>query len=186
VTAALFVLLAVVAVVSGALVFVVDSMARATYALAVSFVAVGLILLVLRMEYLAVITILMMVMEMAIMAVYMIMFMGMNPALMPMSMVHGQRPALVASITLFVLLVLGIVLVPWPSGSTPQPATVQALGESMMGPKMLGMLTVSPVMFATIIGAVALASARTRYDRLGEDLDSRPAVDPQPGGGIGR
>ncbi len=71
--------------------FYVDSMARATYALAVSFVAVGVSLLLLGQAYLGVIVILMMVMEMAVMAVYMVMFMGMNPALMPMSMVHSQR-----------------------------------------------------------------------------------------------
>ena len=40
-----FWLCAVVSVVAGALVFYVDSMARATYALAVSFVAVGVTLL---------------------------------------------------------------------------------------------------------------------------------------------
>lgn len=178
----IFIVLAVIAVAAGAMVFVVDSMARATYALAVSFVAVGLSLLVLRLEYLAVITVLMMIMEMAIMAVFMIMFMGMNPALMPMSMVHGQRPALLASGLVFVLLVLAILLVRWPTGSPPEPATVNALGQTMMGPKMLAMVTVSPVMFATIIGAVSLASARTRYDRLGDNLDRHPPADPQPGG----
>ncbi len=78
---------------SGALVFRVDSMARATYALAVSFAAVGIQVLLLGLSYIGVITVLMMIMEMAIMAVYMIMFMGMNPALMPMNMVHGKRTA---------------------------------------------------------------------------------------------
>jgi NADH:ubiquinone oxidoreductase subunit 6 (subunit J) len=83
--------LAVIALASGIAVFRVDSMARATYALAVSFVAVGAIMLMFDLDYIGVITILMMVMEMAIMAIYMIMFMGMNPALMPMSMVHNKR-----------------------------------------------------------------------------------------------
>ena len=93
-----FWLFAVVAVVMGAAVFYVDSMARATYALALSFVAVGLQVLLLQQNYIGVVVILMMVMEMAVMAVYMVMFMGMNPALMPMNMVHGQRSALGASI----------------------------------------------------------------------------------------
>ncbi|MGI8458287.1 MAG: NADH-quinone oxidoreductase subunit J [Propionibacteriaceae bacterium] len=180
----IFVVLSVVAVLSGALVFVVDSMARATYALAVSFVAVALALLVFGLEYLAVITVLMMVMEMAIMAVYMIMFMGMNPALMPMSMVHGQRPALVASLGLFVLLAVGIVLTPWPDRAPTVAASSAALGRSLMGDKMLVMMSVSPIMFATIVAGVVLASGRTRYDRFGDDLDRHP-IDPQPGG-VGR
>jgi NADH-quinone oxidoreductase subunit J len=175
----------VLAVASGALVFVVDSMARASYALAVSFVAVGIALLILRLEYVAVITILMMVMEMAIMAVYMIMFMGMNPALMPMNMVHGQRPALVASITSFAVLAIGILLVPWSQRPSPPVASVVDLGESMMGPKMLVMLTISPIMLATIVGGIALASARTRYDRFGDELQRATPTDPQPGG-VGR
>ena len=181
---ALFVGLALVAVVAGAAVFVVDSMARATYALALSFIAVAVALLVLRLEYLGVITVLMMVMEMAIMAIYMVMFMGMNPALMPMSMVHGKRSALTASIAAFVLLSAGALLVDWPVVPAPAAASAQALGEELMGPKMLVMMTVSPVMFATIVGGVALASARTRYDRFGDDLDQHP-TDPQPGG-VGR
>ena len=182
--AAGFVVLAVVAVAAGAAVFVVDSMARATYALALSFIAVALALLVLRLEYLGVITVLMVVMEMAIMAVYMVMFMGMNPALMPMSMVHGNRAALAAAVGTFVLLVLGILLVDWPVVPHPAAASAQALGRELMGPKMLVMMTVSPVMFATIVGGIVLASARTRYDRFGDGLDQRPA-DPQPGG-VGR
>src|SRR5665811_239562 len=84
--------LGVVAVLSGAAVFRVDSMARATYALALSFIAVGVAVLMLHQDYLGVITILMMVMEMAVMAVYMVMFMGMNPALMPLSLIHISEP----------------------------------------------------------------------------------------------
>ena len=110
-----FWLCAVVSVVAGALVFYVDSMARATYALAVSFVAVGISLLLLGQAYMGVIVVLMMVMEMAVMAVYMVMFMGMNPALMPMSMVHSHRSAILAAIGTFLLLGLGAVLVPWPA-----------------------------------------------------------------------
>ena len=53
-----------VSVVAGALVFYVDSMARATYALALSFVAVGVALLLMGQAYMGVIVVLMMVMEM--------------------------------------------------------------------------------------------------------------------------
>ena len=174
---AIFVVLSVVAVATGVLVFVVDSMARATYALAASFVAVALALLVFGLTYLGVITILMMVMEMAIMAVYMIMFMGMNPALMPMSMVHGHRPALIASIGVFVLLVVGILLAPWPTPNRGTSAATVDLGRALMGDKMLVMMTVSPIMFATVVAGVVLASPRTRYDRFGDDLDRHPPTD---------
>ena len=98
-----------VAVLGGAAVFYVNSMARATYALALSFVAVGLQVLFLQQNYVGVVTILMMVMEMAIMAVYMVMFMGMNPALMPMSMVHSHRWAIGVSVATFVTLGLSLI-----------------------------------------------------------------------------
>ncbi|WP_188943373.1 NADH-quinone oxidoreductase subunit J [Nakamurella endophytica] len=181
-----FWVLAAAAVAFGALVFRVDSMARATYCLAASFVAVAVVLLLFRQDYLGVVTALMMVMEMAIMAVYMVMFMGMNPALMPMSMVHGRRTALALSAGLFIVLTAGILLVPWPSRrDAPVADVTHALGESIMGHKMLVMLTVSPVLFATIVAALVLALPRGRYDRFGDDLRRRPPADPQPGG-VGR
>lgn len=178
-----FWLLAAVAVASGVAVFRVDSMARATYALAVSFVAVGLVLLLFDLEFLGVITILMMVMEMAIMAIYMIMFMGMNPALMPMSMVHGKRPALVVATGTFLILAAGALFIPWPErrGAPASDLTV-SLGEAIMGSKMLVMLTVSPVLFATIVAALVLAVPGGRYDRLGDDLRRRPDSGRPPAG----
>ena len=181
-----FWVLAVVAVAAGAAVFVVDSMARATYALALSFIAVGVQILLLGQSYLGIITILMMVMEMAVMAVYMVMFMGMNPALMPMDMTHGKKTAIGASAGVFVLLAAGALLVPWPQrrGVPPEDLT-HALGLEIMGEKMLVMAVVGPVMVATIVAGVVLAAHRTRYDRLGDDLRRRPADDPQPGG-VGR
>ncbi len=178
--------LGVVAVVSGALVFVVDSMARATYALALSFVAVGLQVLLLEQNYVGVVTVLMMVMEMAIMAVYMVMFMGMNPALMPMSMVHSNRAALAVAGGTFLVLAAGVLLIDWPErrGSPPDDVTV-ALGEALMGSHMLVMAVISPVMVATIVAGTVLAAHRTRYDRFGDDLKRQRPDDPQPGG-VGR
>ncbi|MEP7089460.1 MAG: NADH-quinone oxidoreductase subunit J [Nocardioidaceae bacterium] len=182
----LFWLLGILTVLAGIAVFVVDSMARATYALAVSFVAVGAIVLLLHQDYIGVVTILMMVMEMAVMAVYMVMYMGMNPALMPMSMVHSKRAALVTAVASFVLLGSGALLVPWPARKGAPPADVTAaLGEALMGSKMLVMVVISPVMVATIVAGVVLAAGRGRYDRLGDDLRRKPADDPQPGG-VGR
>jgi NADH-quinone oxidoreductase subunit J len=177
---------AVVAVLGGAAVFWVTSMARATYALASSFIAVGVIVLLLHQDYVGVITIVMMVMEMAVMAVYMVMFMGMNPALMPMSMVHGKRTALATALVTFLVLGAGALFIRWPSRRGTEPAdTTAALGEALMGPKMLAMAVISPVMVATIVAGVVLAAHRTRYDRFGDDLRRRPADDPQPGG-VGR
>ncbi len=178
--------LAIVAIVSGAAVFYVDSMARATYALAISFVAVGVDVLLLQQNYIGVTIILMMVMEMAIMAVYMVMFMGMNPALMPMSMVHDNRRAIAAAVLTFAILAAGIFLIDWPTRrGVPAPDVTAALGEALMGPQMLVMIVVSPVMVSTIVAGVVLAAHRTRYDRMGDDLKRRPASDPQPGG-VGR
>jgi NADH:ubiquinone oxidoreductase subunit 6 (subunit J) len=186
VTDVVFWILGVVAVLAGAAVFTVDSMARATYALAVSFVAVGGLVLVLHQGYVGVVTVLMMVMEMAVMAVYMVMYMGMNPALMPMSMVHSNRTAVAIGVGTFLLLGAGALFVPWPTRhGAPAPDVTAALGEALMGSKMLVMVAVSPVMVATIVAGVVLASGRTRYDRLGDDLARRPADEPQPGG-VGR
>lgn len=181
-----FWLVAVISVATGAAVFWVDSMARATYALASSFIAVGVAVLLLQQNYIGVVTILMMVMEMAVMAVYMVMFMGMNPALMPMSMVHENRRALVAAGATFVFLASGIVLIDWPARQgRPAPDVTMALGEELMGSHMLTMTVISPVMVATIVAGIVLAAARTRYDRFGDDLKHHPARDPQPGG-VGR
>jgi len=181
-----FWVLGIVAVASAALVFVVDSMARATYALALSFIAVGFVLVLMQQNYVGVVTVLMMLMEMAIMAVYMVMFMGMNPALMPMSMVHDNRNALATAFGTFGALALGIFLIDWPSRrGTPSSDVTAALGEALMGPQMLVMIVISPVMVSTIVAGVVLASHRTRYDRMGDDLRRRPASDPQPGG-VGR
>lgn len=165
---AVLVVCAVVAVASGAAVFLVDSMARATYALALSFVAVGVAVLLLDLAYLGVVTILMMVMEMAVMAVFMIMFM-MNPAgLMPMSMLHNKRGAAAISTALFLALAAGVLLVPWPDRrGTPPAEPARAAGEAIMGEKMLVMAGVGAVLFATIVAALVLAASRSRYDTGG-------------------
>ncbi|MEU1384925.1 MULTISPECIES: NADH-quinone oxidoreductase subunit J [unclassified Nonomuraea] len=158
--------LAVVAVAGGGAVFVVDSMARATFALLVSLLAVGGTLLLIDLEYLGVLVVLMMVMEMLVMAVFMIMYM-MNPAgLMPMRMVHNQRGAAAIAGTVFVLLAAGALLVHPPSRRGRPPADpTHALGLSLMGPKMLVMMVVGVAILATMISAVLLATHRGRYDR---------------------
>ena len=181
-----FTVLAVLSLVTGALVFVVDSMARATFALLVSFLAVAAMILMTGLAYLGTVIALMMIIEMVIMAVFMIMFM-MNPAgLMPMSMFHNTRAAAVISGLVFVGLAGGVFLVDWPQrrGVAPRDPTA-ALGAALMGPHMLTMITLGVTLFSTILATVVLATARSRYDRLGDDLDAAHADDPA-GGGVGR
>jgi NADH-quinone oxidoreductase subunit J len=183
---AVFWVLGPLAAASGFMVFRFGSMARATIALLVSFLASGGLLISLGLAYLGTVVILMMVMEMVIMAVFMIAYM-MNPAgLMPMSMVHNRRGSLAISMAAFALLAAGIFLIRWPhrAGAPPRDATFQ-LGAALMGPQMLTMITLGVTLFATMVGAVVLATRRGRYDRFGDDLKRRPPADPVRGG-VGR
>jgi len=177
---------AVGAVATGIAVFRVDSMARATFALLASFVFTGAAVLLVELTYLGVLVVLMMVMEMVIMVVFMVMYM-MNPAgLMPMTMVHNQKGSLGIAVATFAVLAAGVYLVDWPAGGPARPAdpTTQ-LGEGLMGPKMLAMITLGLALFATIVVTVVLATHRGRYDRYGDGLDRRAPDDPVRGG-LGR
>jgi len=171
------------AVAAGAGVFRVDSMARATFLLLGSFLAVGGELLVLGLDYLGVLVVLMMTMEMVIMAVFMIMYM-MNPAgLTPMSMVHNRRGSLVIAVGTFAALAAGILVAPWPpAAGRPPPDPTVALGEALMGSKMLVMIVLGVALFATMVATVVLATHRGRYDRYGDRLDRPRPDDPVPGG----
>jgi NADH:ubiquinone oxidoreductase subunit 6 (subunit J) len=185
-SAAAFWIFGLLAVASGFGVFRVNSMARATFLLAVSFIAVGADLLVLDLDYLGVVAILMMIMEMAVMAVFMIAYM-MNPAgLMPMAMFHNKKASLAISLGTFVLFGIGIFLVPWPPrhGRPPDDTTL-ALGLAIMGQKGLVMVSVGALLFATMISVVVLAAPRGRYDRFGDRLERKHPEDPIKGG-IGR
>ena len=175
--------LGVLSVASGIAVFVVDSMARATFALLGSFLAVAGILLALDLVYLAVVTALMMTIEMAIMAVFMIMFM-MNPAgLMPRTMVHNDKDFAGVGSGAFAIFAAGIWTIDWPTRSGEPPAnSTRQLGEALMGSHMLVMLTIGIGLFATILAGTVLATARGRYDRFGADLAARRPADPVPGG----
>jgi NADH:ubiquinone oxidoreductase subunit 6 (subunit J) len=192
ITAVLFLLFAVLAIAGGVAVFVVNSMARATYALAVSFVAAGAMIVMLHLDYIGVITILMMLMEMAVMAVFMVMFMGMNPALMPMDMTHDKRRSAILAVVVFVVMAVAIILIPWPTRvGSPAADLTRSLGDAIMGSKMLVMLTISPVLFATIVASLVLANPRGRYDRYGDNLDrasadGHPDPDDPISGGIGQ
>ncbi|MFI2031282.1 NADH-quinone oxidoreductase subunit J [Streptomyces buecherae] len=185
-TLTLFGALAVLAVASGVLVFVVDSMARATFSLLVSFLAVAGMVFMTGLAYLGTVIVLMMIIEMIVMAVFMVMYM-MNPAgLMPMSMFHNTRGAAVICALVFAGLTAGAVLVDWPErrGARPDDPTL-ALGAALMEGHMLTMMTLGVTLFATIVATVVLATGRGRYDRFGDDLDAARADD-RAGGGVGR
>jgi NADH:ubiquinone oxidoreductase subunit 6 (subunit J) len=175
--------LGVLSVAAGIAVFVVDSMARATFALLASFLAVAGVLLAFDLVYLAIVTALMMTIEMAIMAVFMIMFM-MNPAgLMPMTMVHNVKGSAVIGAAVFVVLTVGIWMIDWPTRNPPRPTdSTRQLGEAIMGSHMLVMLVIGIALFATILAGTVLATARGRYDRFGPGLDADRPDDPVPGG----
>ncbi|WP_046470286.1 NADH-quinone oxidoreductase subunit J [Allosalinactinospora lopnorensis] len=181
-----FAICAASAVASGIAVFVVDSMARATFALLASFVFTAVPILLLGLSYLGVLVVLMMVMEMMIMVIFMVMYM-MNPAgLMPMTMVHNKAGALAISVGTFVALAAGVLLVPWPTSTAAPPADpTLALGEAIMGEKMLVMMLVGMVLFATMVASIVLATHRGRYARYGDDLRRKHPDDPIRGG-VGR
>ena len=127
-----------VAVFSGWRVFRADSMVRAAYWLLVSFAAVGVILVLMKAQFLGLILILMMGGEMTIMAVFMVAFM-MNPAgLNPMTMVHRNRVAIAAGVVSFLAIAaLGLFArfptVPAPGDADPtRRLGVELLGDSML------------------------------------------------------
>lgn len=170
---------AVGAVAAGIAVFVVNSMARATFALLASFLFAAATVLLVELTYLGVLVVLMMIMEMVVMVVFMVMYM-MNPAgLMPMSMVHNKKGALVISVGTFAVLAAGACLIDWPTSDAPRPADpTTALGEALMGSKMLTMIVLGLALFATMITTVVLATNRGRYDRYGDRLDRDRPDDP--------
>lgn len=168
-----FWILAVLAVFSAWRVFRTDSMVRAAYWLLVSFVGVGLIMVMLQAEFLGVILILMMGGEMTIMAVFMVMFM-MNPAgLNPMIMVHQNRAAMTAGFGSFVLLSAVGLFARFPGAVVSPTARATAeLGTELLGDSMLVFQTAGVTLLAAMIGAVALVSVRGRFGPADEGSDA--------------
>ena len=160
----LFWVMGAAAVLTAWRVFRADSMVRAAYWLMASFVAVGVILVLLGAEFLGLVLLLMMAGEMTIMAVFMVMFM-MNPAgLNPMTMVHQHRAAIIAGVVSFAGLAAVGVLGDFPSAPATQPAAATAqLGEELLGDSMLVFETAGVTLLATMIGAIAIASRKGRY-----------------------
>lgn len=159
-------------------VFATDSMLRASFALLMSFLNVGAIMLLLLGEYLGAAVFFMMTIEMTVMAIFMIAFM-MNPAgLNPMKMVHQERFAIAAGVGAFVALTALAVLVDWPSAPIANPEdTIRELGHEVMSSSMLVMQTVGVTLMTTMVGAVILTA---RSGRFGDATDASvpPPLDP--------
>jgi NADH:ubiquinone oxidoreductase subunit 6 (subunit J) len=168
-----FVILAVFAAVTGWRVFATDSMVRASFLLMLSFIAVGLIMLLLEAPYLGVATVFMMAVEMMVMALFMVMFM-MNPAgLNPMVMVHQHRLSIAAGAVAFLAIAGGALLTDLPADPVPADRpVVRDLGVELLGPSMLTFETAGVTLLATMLGAVILSS---RAGRFGDaDTGSQP------------
>ena len=159
-------------------VFRADSMVRAAYWLLVSFVGVGVILVLLSAEFLGLVLVLMMAGEMTIMAVFMVMFM-MNPAgLNPMMMVHQHRAAVVAGGLSFVGLAGVGLVAEFPDRTVDREAdTTAELGAELLGESMLVFESAGVALLATMIGSIALASRRGRFGDA-HPTSLPPEVDP--------
>lgn len=179
-----FVVLAVGSVPAAVGVFVANSMARATWFLLASFLGVAGVLLLLGGNFLGAILALMALGEMTIMVIFMLTLMGMNGSgLMAMSMVHNGRGSWMIALGTFALLATGILTTRWPRHAVTRASDdSHALGLSLMGPKMLVMMTFGVALFATMIAGTLLATHRGRYDRFGDDLAAPHPSDPIPGG----
>jgi len=169
----LFYALSTIAIVSGWRVFRTDSMVRASFLLMSSFIAVGLIMLLLAAPYIGIATVFMMAVEMMVMALFMVMFM-MNPAgLNPMQMVHQHRLSIIAGIVAFAALALAILFSDLPQDPVaPGKPGVADLGFELLGNSMLIFETAGVTLLATMVGTVVLSSRSGRFG--GADEGSRP------------
>ncbi len=152
------------AIVSGVQVFRTDSMVRASFLLLLSFVAVGVMMLLLNAPYLGLATIFMMAVEMMVMALFMVMFM-MNPAgLNPMMMVHQHRFAIGAGAVAFAALGAFVLTARFPRDAVESGRPViRSLGHELLGDSMLIFETAGVTLLAAMIGAVILSSRSGRY-----------------------
>ncbi|SHF68246.1 NADH dehydrogenase subunit J [Modicisalibacter ilicicola DSM 19980] len=173
-----FLLLATLAVVSGWRVFCTDSMVRASFFLLVSFIAVGVIMILLTAEYLGVAMFFMMAVEMMVMAIFMVMFM-MNPAgLNPMMMVHQHKFSIAAGVAIFVVLGGVALLSEFPDNPLPADLDpVASLGNELLGDSMLIFESAGIVLLTTMIGVVVLSSHRGRYGAA-EEGSMPPGLEP--------
>ncbi|WP_166259245.1 NADH-quinone oxidoreductase subunit J [Marinobacter salicampi] len=160
----IFLICGAIAIFSGWRVFCTDSMVRASFFLLISFIAVGVIMLLLGAVYLGVALFFMMAVEMMVMALFMVMFM-MNPAgLNPMKMVHQDKFAALAGVVAFFALSAVAVFGDFPDQPRPSDLDpVVTLGKELLGDSMLVFESAGVTLLATMIGVVAMSSHRGRY-----------------------
>ncbi|WCO68028.1 NADH-quinone oxidoreductase subunit J [Iamia majanohamensis] len=175
-----FVVFSLTAVVSGYLVFRVDSMIRASFLLLASFLNVGAVLVLLLAEYLGTALLFMMTVEMIVMALFMVMFM-MNPAgLNPMSMVHQPRVAAVAGVVAAGGIWAVALFAEFPDAPVVDAdQAVRDLGFELLGQSMLVFESAGVTLLATMVCAVVLSAARGRY---GDGYEGSVAPPLDPGG----
>jgi len=175
-----FLALSLLAVWAGWRVFRVDSMIRATFWLMTSFIAVGLIGLLLSAPYIGVATVFMMAVEMMVMGLFMVMFM-MNPAgLNPMQMVHQHRLSAAAGIIAFTAMTAGVLMTELPSDPVPEEAAaVRDLGIELLNDSMLIFETAGVTLLATMVAAVILSAQSGRF---GDAHDGSVPPGLEPGG----
>ncbi len=165
----IFYVLSALAIWGGWRVFRADSMIRATFALMMSFIAVGGIAMLMSADYIGIATVFMMAVEMMVMGLFMVMFM-MNPAgLNPMQMVHQYRFSLGAGIAAFSGLTAAILATPLPDNPLPPGGdTLRDLGFELLGNSMLIFETAGVTLLATMVGAVVLSSGSGRFGSAGD------------------
>ncbi len=175
-----FVVFSVAAVISGYLVFRVDSMIRASFLLLASFLNVGAVLVLLLAEYLGTALLFMMTVEMVVMALFMVMFM-MNPAgLNPMSMVHQPRVAAAAGLVAAAGIWAVALLADFPDAPVVDAdQAVRDLGFELLGESMLVFESAGVTLLATMVCAVVLSAARGRF---GDGYEGSVAPPLEPGG----
>lgn len=173
-----FWIFALTAIVSGWRVFCTDSMVRASFLLLLSFIAVGLIMLLLGAPYLGIATIFMMGVEMMVMALFMVMYM-MNPAgLNPMLMVHQHRFSIGAGIAAFVGLAVVILVTDFADNPVaPDARVVTDLGKELLGDSMLIFESAGVTLLATMVASVILSSRSGRFGPADEG-SVPPGLDP--------
>jgi len=168
-----FYALSILAIARGWRVFATDSMVRASFLLLLSFIAVGLIMLLLAAPYLGVATVFMMAVEMMVMALFMVMFM-MNPAgLNPMMMVHQHRFSLAAGAVAFVGLAAITLVTEFPVDPVAAgKPVIRDLGTELLGNSMLIFESAGVTLLATMVGSVILSSRSGRFGAA--DAGSKP------------
>ena len=141
-------------------VFMTSSMVRSALSLLASMAIIGIMFLVMKTEFLAVLQIMMMATEMAIMAVFMMMYM-MDPGGMgDMDMTHQKKTSIILSLIAGVAVIVIIGLTTWEPISTTVPSASDQnhdLGIEIMKRSMMIFETAGTSILVAMIAATASA-----------------------------